>query len=104
MKRLPRRTRPPGKVAWVGRIRRQLALYQRILRHPDTPRAARWLLGLAVAYLLNPFDLIPDWIPVLGQLDDLILVPLLVLSAMALVPKQVVESCRSAEDGVGDRE
>lgn len=77
-------------------IKRELAVYRLIVRHPRTPRAARWLLGLAAAYLLSPVDLIPDFIPVLGQLDDLIVVQLLVWLALRLVPREVVAECRAA--------
>ncbi len=76
-------------------VRRELAVYRRVLHHPDTPWLAKLCLGLAVGYLLLPFDLIPDFIPVLGQLDDVILVPGLILLALWLVPAEVMAACRS---------
>jgi len=78
----------------LARFQAEVELWRRVWRHPRTPRAARWLLGLALAYAVTPVDLIPDFIPVLGQLDDLLIVPLLVFLAVRLVPKDVVAECR----------
>jgi uncharacterized membrane protein YkvA (DUF1232 family) len=64
------------------------------LRHPRTPLFAKILLGLAVAYLLLPFDLIPDFIPVVGQLDDVLIVPGLIYLALKMIPDDVVAECR----------
>lgn len=77
-------------------IRREVVVYQKVLRHPRTPWHARIVLGLAVAYLLSPIDLIPDVIPVLGQLDDLLIVPGLVTLSLKLIPPEVVAECRQA--------
>jgi uncharacterized membrane protein YkvA (DUF1232 family) len=77
-------------------FRREIAVYQRVRRHPRTPKTAKVLMGAAIAYAVSPIDLIPDFIPVLGHLDDLIIVPLLVVAALKLVPKDVLDECRAA--------
>ncbi|MBI3621548.1 MAG: DUF1232 domain-containing protein [Nitrospirae bacterium] len=75
-------------------VRRELKFYRLVLSHDRTPRLARWLLGMAVAYALSPVDLIPDVIPVIGHLDDVVIVPLLIMIAVQLIPKDVIEECR----------
>lgn len=72
-------------------------MYRLILADPRTPRFPKILLGLALGYALLPFDLIPDFLPVIGQLDDLVIVPGLVLLALKYIPKEVVEDCRKRE-------
>ncbi len=61
-----------------------------LLRRPDVPLYAKLLLAIAVAYVMSPIDLIPDFIPVLGALDDLIIAPALIWLAFRLVPKPVL--------------
>jgi len=77
------------------RARREAAYCRALLRHPRTPRAARWLLGCALVYLVSPVDLIPDGIPILGQRDDLLMVPSLVAFALLLIPATVKRECRA---------
>ncbi len=72
----------------------EFEVYRLVWRHPETPRLAKWLLGIAIVYVLMPFDLIPDFIPVIGQLDDLVIVPFLVYLALKLIPQTVVCECR----------
>ena len=78
------------------RFKQELAVYRRVLRDSRTPKSARWLLGCAVGYLAMPFDLIPDFIPVLGQVDDLVIIPLLVYLAVRRIPPDVVAEHRAA--------
>lgn len=73
-------------------------------RHPDTPWYAKVVAGLVVAYALSPIDLIPDFVPLLGLLDDLILLPVGVAIAVRLIPSEVLEECRDdARDRQGQR-
>lgn len=68
------------------------------LRDKETPIAARVLAGITVGYALSPIDLIPDFVPVLGYLDDVLLLPALVALTVKMIPKAVWErSCREAE-------
>ena len=63
-------------------------------KHPDTPRYAKVFAGLVVAYAFSPIDLIPDFIPIIGYLDDLILVPLGIWLSHRMIPVEVIEDCR----------
>jgi len=63
-------------------------------RDPRTPWYAKLLAASVVAYAVSPIDLIPDFIPVLGILDDLVIVPLGTLLAIKLVPKEAMAECR----------
>jgi len=63
-------------------------------RDPRVPWYAKAFVALVVGYALSPIDLIPDFIPVLGYLDDLILIPLGVAVALKMIPEKVMEDCR----------
>ena len=82
---------------WRQRARAlKVEVYALVLayRDPRTPWPARALAACVVAYAFSPIDLIPDFIPVLGYVDDLILVPLGVLLALRLIPAPVMADCR----------
>lgn len=64
------------------------------LKHRRTPLLAKVLAAAAVCYMLSPVDLIPDFIPVLGYLDDLILLPALIALTIKLIPGDVWAECR----------
>ncbi len=76
-------------------IKRELFVYQEVLRDDRTPTIAKLCLGLAIGYLCLPFDLIPDFIPILGHLDDVIIIPLLVYIALRLTPAHLIEQHRA---------
>ncbi|MDP2931701.1 MAG: YkvA family protein [Chloroflexota bacterium] len=86
---------------FARRIKRELLVYYFVLKDPRTPKPAKFLLWLAIGYAFLPFDIIPDFIPVIGQLDDIIIVPGLIVLALKLVPKEIVEDCRIRVENVG---
>ena len=71
-----------------------LALYL-AARHPGTPWYAKLFVAAVAAYALSPIDLIPDFVPVLGYLDDLIVIPLGIALAVKMVPASVLSECRA---------
>jgi uncharacterized membrane protein YkvA (DUF1232 family) len=79
-----------------------LALYL-AARDPRTPWYAKAFAATVVAYALSPIDLIPDFIPVLGYLDDLLIVPLGLVIAVKLVPPPVMADCRARAQELTDR-
>lgn len=70
------------------------------LKDRETPLPAKLLAGITVAYALSPIDLIPDFIPVLGYLDDLILLPVLVALTIRLIPQEVWEKNKALAEGM----
>lgn len=62
----------------IDQIRNRVSGYIEVIESPETPWSAKLLLIAAIAYFLSPIDLIPDFIPIIGYLDDLIIVPLLI--------------------------
>lgn len=71
-------------------------------RHPRVPWYAKAVALVVVGYALSPIDLIPDFIPVLGYVDDLILIPLGLMLVIRMIPKDVLAECRQgAEEMVG---
>lgn len=82
-------------------LRNELTVYRLVARHPRTPRISRILLGIAVAYAISPIDLIPDFIPVVGHLDDAILLPMLVWIALRFLPHDLIRECRAQAQSQG---
>ena len=78
------------------KLKAEFLFYQALQKHPQTPKLAKALLWLAIGYVLMPFDLIPDFLPIIGQLDELVIVPLLLYCALKLTPIDVILSCRAS--------
>ncbi|KQY80172.1 YkvA family protein [Pelomonas sp. Root1444] len=81
--------------AWARRLKRDALTLWFARTDPATPWAAKLLAALVVAYALSPIDLIPDFIPVLGYLDDVLLLPALIWLALRLLPPAVVQASRA---------
>ncbi len=99
-------SKPEGKPSRAERIKQKLLEIKRQLqvlaiaaRDKRTPWYAKALAGLVVAYALSPIDLIPDFIPVLGYLDDLLIVPAGLALAIKLIPKEVMDEAREKVRG-----
>ncbi len=84
--------------AWAKALKRDVLTLWFVLRHPLTPWYARALAAVLTAYALSPVDLIPDFIPILGLLDDLIIVPAGVWVLLKMVPDEVLSESRSQAD------
>lgn len=80
---------------WLGvaGLRIQVLALWKLFRHPQTPRAPKLVAMLVLAYALSPIDLIPDFIPVLGLLDDLLLVPLGLWLVVRMSPPALWQHC-----------
>ena len=78
----------------AAKLKTEFAFYKRLQQHPQTPKLAKALLWLAIGYLVMPFDLIPDFLPVIGQLDEVIIIPLLLYWALKLTPPDIIVACR----------
>lgn len=79
---------------WARRMRIEMTALCLAVRDPRTPWVAKLVAGAVVGYAVSPLDLIPDVIPVVGLLDDLVLVPLGIALAIRLIPESVFEDCR----------
>ncbi|WP_237215066.1 YkvA family protein [Falsiroseomonas oryziterrae] len=81
--------------AWAGTLTRDVHAVWLAARHPGTPWYAKAAALAVAAYALSPIDLIPDFVPVLGYLDDLVIVPLGILLVRRLVPPAILAECRA---------
>lgn len=88
---------------WARAIKRDVHALWLAARDPRTPWYARALAVALAAYALSPIDLIPDFVPVLGYLDDAILLPLGILLAIRLVPAEVMAECRARAEAAARR-
>jgi uncharacterized membrane protein YkvA (DUF1232 family) len=89
-------------VAFVDKLKRKVSELKReifalylAVRDPRTPWYAKAVAAVTIAYALSPIDLIPDFIPILGYLDDFILLPLGIVLALKMIPSAVMVECRA---------
>lgn len=98
-RRRPSCGRRPGAFArlshWARLLKRDLLTLWLAARHPETPLRAKILAAAVAAYGLSPIDLIPDFIPVLGYLDDLLLLPVGIWLTLRLMPAALLDSLRA---------
>ncbi len=95
-----------GLKAWRARARLlkgEVIALSFAVRHPRVPWYAKVVAACVVAYALSPIDLIPDFIPVLGYLDDVVVVPLGVALVIRLIPADVLAECRARAQHVSRR-
>jgi uncharacterized membrane protein YkvA (DUF1232 family) len=84
----------------VPKVTEDTAVLFLAMKRKETPIPAKILIGIAVCYALSPLDLIPDFIPVIGLLDDALLLPLIVSAAIKLMPPSVIADCRQQATGI----
>ena len=95
-----------GRLTWRHQARllkREVYALYFAVRDPRVPWYAKALAGCVVACALSPIDLIPDPIPVLGYLDDLVLIPLGVLAVRHMIPDHVMAECRVKAQGLAEK-
>lgn len=83
----------------IYRIKRYVRVYWLLLLDPRTPKLSKVMVLAAIAYLVWPFDLIPDFIPFAGLVDELIIIPLLFYVATKFIPKYVVDDVKRKVKG-----
>ncbi len=76
------------------RLKKEIAAIYYAYRDPGTPLLPKIIIALTLGYALSPIDLVPDFIPVLGYLDDLIIIPALIALSIKLIPEEIMEESR----------
>jgi uncharacterized membrane protein YkvA (DUF1232 family) len=88
---------------WAARFKRDIVALWLAARDPRVPWYVKFASGAVAAYALSPIDLIPDFIPVIGYLDDLILLPLAIAAIVRLIPPPVLSDLRAKADRLAER-
>lgn len=92
-----------GIKRWARELKRDIVAVWIAARDPGTPIVAKVVGGIVAAYAISPIDLIPDFIPVLGYLDDLLIVPLGLMLAVRLIPDDLMIAFRERADTLLER-
>ena len=87
---------------WAKQLTADIPAVFLAMKGKRTPLLAKILAAIAVAYALSPIDLIPDFIPVIGYLDDVLLLPILIVSAVKLIPAPVWADCKQRAENLWD--
>lgn len=69
-------------------------------KRKDTPTAAKLVIGVTIGYALSPIDLIPDFIPIFGYLDDIIIISLLIALSIKLIPDSIMQECKEQSKNI----
>ncbi len=93
----PRKT---GMKERAGAAKDLLPTLYLAFKHPKTPLLPKLIAGAALLYAFSPIDLLPDFIPFIGMLDDLVIIPLLAGLAIKLIPEEVLKECREKAKGM----
>lgn len=88
---------------WAKTLKRDVLVLWLAARDPRVPLHAKLLAGAVAAYALSPIDLIPDFIPVFGYLDDLLIVPAGIWLALRLIPAALTTELRQVADRLADK-
>lgn len=88
---------------WARQLKRQTLTLYYAVRDPRTPWYAKAVAGLIVAYAVSPIDLIPDFIPILGYLDEVVLLPAAIWFALKLVPSEALRAARQKAEQTSER-
>jgi uncharacterized membrane protein YkvA (DUF1232 family) len=80
----------------IGQFFQQFRIIRRALRHPQVPWYAKAVSGCAVLYVFSPIQLIPNFIPIIGQMDDVLVVSLGIKFLRRCVPKNVLDDCENS--------
>ncbi len=83
---------------WMRRLKRNLLALWFAYRHPDTPLLAKVLAVLVAGYAFSPIDLIPDFVPLVGYLDEFVLLPGAIYVIFKLMPQPVLDDCQARAD------
>lgn len=79
---------------WARKLKNEVTAMYFVLQHPETPLYAKVLAAIIVGYALSPIDFIPDFIPLLGYVDNVILLPLGIALVIKLIPAAILDICR----------
>ncbi len=85
---------------WAKKLKSDIATLYLAYKHELTPWYAKVVVIITVGYALSPVDIIPDFIPILGFVDDAILLPVFIWLSLKLIPKEVIVLCREEAEGI----